>query len=78
MGYTRNYEDMLAQFAYLLQPFMAPQETQARKLRLMIYNGDVDIVCNFLGDEWFGNVVAAANNLTVIAFVYLLPTRSLP
>jgi len=44
-GYHRDYETM-DQFYHVLM-------SNSKKLRLMLYNGDIDMACNFLGDEWF-------------------------
>uniref|UniRef100_A0A3B4CM12 Lysosomal protective protein n=1 Tax=Pygocentrus nattereri TaxID=42514 RepID=A0A3B4CM12_PYGNA len=41
--YQRTYSDMTPFYQYLLQ----------QNLRLLVYNGDVDMACNFLGAEWF-------------------------
>jgi len=40
--YNDIYSDMTPQMTYLLQHVPA-----------LIYNGDLDTVCNFLGDQWF-------------------------
>ncbi|XP_069099611.1 lysosomal protective protein-like [Pleurodeles waltl] len=43
-GYTTLVESLEKQYLKLLN---------ARKYRILIYNGDVDLQCNFLGDQWF-------------------------
>ncbi|XP_054706314.1 lysosomal protective protein-like [Uloborus diversus] len=46
IGYKRLYDTMRPQVLELIG---------SGKLRGLIYNGDVDMACNFLGDEWFAN-----------------------
>ncbi|XP_076124842.1 lysosomal protective protein [Alosa pseudoharengus] len=42
--YNRLYMDVTQQYLKLLGKL---------KYRILVYNGDVDMACNFLGDEWF-------------------------
>jgi len=42
ISYDKQYNSMRAQFTELLP-----------SVRALIYNGDLDIACNFLGDQWF-------------------------
>jgi len=44
LHYTRQYEDMKPFYMELLS---------SGKYRGLVYNGDVDMACNFLMDEWF-------------------------
>ncbi|KAI4787885.1 hypothetical protein KUCAC02_036192 [Chaenocephalus aceratus] len=44
LNYGRLYMDVRKQYLKLLS---------ALKYRVLVYNGDVDMACNFMGDEWF-------------------------
>uniref|UniRef100_A0A3P8X1X6 Carboxypeptidase n=1 Tax=Cynoglossus semilaevis TaxID=244447 RepID=A0A3P8X1X6_CYNSE len=44
LNYSRVYTDMKKQYEKLLDTL---------KYRVLVYNGDVDMACNFMGDEWF-------------------------
>ncbi|KAM6928397.1 lysosomal protective protein [Xenentodon cancila] len=44
LKYRRIYMDVRDQYLKLLS---------ALKYRILVYNGDVDMACNFMGDEWF-------------------------
>nr|CAX69725.1 carboxypeptidase C [Schistosoma japonicum] len=43
--YKRNYQDLSPQYRNILKS----------KIPILIYNGDVDMACNFIGDDWFVN-----------------------
>ncbi|XP_070758307.1 lysosomal protective protein isoform X2 [Enoplosus armatus] len=44
LNYGRLYLDVRKQYLKLLSSL---------KYRVLVYNGDVDMACNFMGDEWF-------------------------
>jgi cathepsin A (carboxypeptidase C) len=44
-AYTRQYPEMDGVFQYLLN--------WSNGLKILVYNGDTDSVCNYLGDQWF-------------------------
>ena len=46
--------------------FLKPSANDTPSVRLLHYNGDEDIVCNWLGAFWFGEVLATRYNLTVL------------
>lgn len=48
LNYTTQYEDMFPQFKQMLEA----------NLRILLYNGDTDTVCNFLSAQWFAAKVS--------------------
>lgn len=49
IAYTMIYPGRIGGLA----PQMSKLIGSPRKLRLLVYNGDIDLMCNFFGDEWF-------------------------
>lgn len=52
LQYHRQYYDMTPAVKELVD---------SGRLRSLIYNGDVDMVCNFIGDQWFVNNLGYKN-----------------
>jgi hypothetical protein len=59
------YNTMDAQIDYLLQASLNKSSKASPSLRILFYNGDNDLLCNFLGEQWFAHEVAERNKLSV-------------
>lgn len=55
--YTITYNTTNVFFQYVIQNVKTPN------FRFLIYNGDIDTACNYLGDSWHMRDVANENNL---------------
>ncbi|KAK0407393.1 hypothetical protein QR680_019175 [Steinernema hermaphroditum] len=53
--YTQQHNDTGAVFDHIY--------SSGYPLRVLIYNGDIDTACNFLGDQWFVEAFAKRHNL---------------
>ncbi|KHJ83232.1 serine carboxypeptidase, partial [Oesophagostomum dentatum] len=57
-NYQLTYNKTNEFFQYVIE------NVQSGKFRFLIYNGDVDTMCNYLGDAWHIRDVAKENNFT--------------
>jgi cathepsin A (carboxypeptidase C) len=60
-SYKLTYPDMTHYFSQMINN----TKTQNKKLRILVYNGDVDTVCNFLGDAKFIDTIAKPQGFNV-------------
>ena len=64
-GYNREFATTIKFYETIM--------TSGKKPRILLYNGDIDMACNFLGDEWF--VDSLGKNLLVERRPWLVKVR---
>uniref|UniRef100_A0AC35GPQ4 Serine carboxypeptidase n=1 Tax=Panagrolaimus sp. PS1159 TaxID=55785 RepID=A0AC35GPQ4_9BILA len=62
-NYPVTYNDTTEIFQCIIKIATDPAQ-YVKNFRILIYNGDVDTVCNFLGDAWHMDNIATLTNLT--------------
>ncbi|KAH7703734.1 Protein F32A5.3 [Aphelenchoides avenae] len=62
--YPVKYLDTTDLFKSIIDNAVKLKDTLPKNFRMLIYNGDVDTVCNFLGDAWHMDTVATNNAFT--------------
>lgn len=61
-SYERNYHDTTSVFESIFTQLRT--NTKLKHLKFLIYNGDVDMACQFKGDEWFVEKLATVQDMT--------------
>lgn len=56
-SYTRQYNDTTQFFNQILDSFS--------NFKILLYNGDVDFICNHIGNQWFIEGLAANRQMSV-------------
>jgi cathepsin A (carboxypeptidase C) len=56
--YVRQYNDTTQFFNQMIN-------AQLDNFKILLYNGDVDFICNHIGNQWFVEALAASNSLQV-------------
>ena len=58
-AYNQTYPDMTPFFDTIIK------NNKQKGFRILVYNGDVDMICNFLGDSWFIENLATSYGVDV-------------
>uniref|UniRef100_A0AC35G186 Serine carboxypeptidase n=1 Tax=Panagrolaimus sp. PS1159 TaxID=55785 RepID=A0AC35G186_9BILA len=63
--YPTKYDDTTDLFKYIISNVTSSTK-YFKDFKILIYNGDADTVCNFLGDSWFIDGIAKDMNFTIL------------